>query len=219
MDKVLQESVEAAEKMKQQAPNRKGIWSRSQQPRAIAMQGPRFEQTIMEDQPRPYAAIELIHKQPVRWTKDRMVACDGGGGPLGHPKIFINCDKPQINECTYCGLPFVSSQETACAALHADKDRLWRNTESTSSPCPLLLTPSSRPAIFMKLMSRRGSQMSRLDSGRWIQNTEQLYILRLLSDNQTCHAHTSANTFTQHTQLLILPLHLMQQGCQHASRC
>ena len=33
-----------------QAPNRKGIWSRSQQPRAKAMVGPRFEQTIMADQ-------------------------------------------------------------------------------------------------------------------------------------------------------------------------
>jgi NADH dehydrogenase (ubiquinone) Fe-S protein 6 len=59
-------------------------------------------------QPQPLAAIELIHKQPVRWTHDRVVSCDGGGGPLGHPKIFINVDKPKINWCTYCGLPFVS---------------------------------------------------------------------------------------------------------------
>jgi NADH dehydrogenase (ubiquinone) Fe-S protein 6 len=52
-DKVLQESVEQAEKLrKQQAPNRQGIWSRSQQPREIAMSGPRFEQTIIEDQVR-----------------------------------------------------------------------------------------------------------------------------------------------------------------------
>lgn len=58
--------------------------------------------------PQPYAAIELIHKQPVRWTDDRVVACDGGGGPLGHPRIFVNVDKPQVNFCTYCGLPFVS---------------------------------------------------------------------------------------------------------------
>jgi len=57
----------------------------------------------------PEAAIELIHKQPVRWTHERVVACDGGGGPLGHPRIFINTDKPQICMCTYCGLPFVST--------------------------------------------------------------------------------------------------------------
>jgi hypothetical protein len=36
------------------------------------------------------------------------VACDGGGGPLGHPRIFINTDRPQICWCTYCGLPYVS---------------------------------------------------------------------------------------------------------------
>ncbi|KAF2191773.1 NADH-ubiquinone oxidoreductase [Zopfia rhizophila CBS 207.26] len=111
-DQVLQESVEKGEELRvmqapnRQSPNRKGIWSRSQQPREIAMTGPRFEQTIFEDQPRPYAAIELIHKQPVRWVKERTVSCDGGGGPLGHPRIFINVDKPQICWCTYCGLPF-----------------------------------------------------------------------------------------------------------------
>ncbi|KAF4614290.1 hypothetical protein G7Y89_g15446 [Cudoniella acicularis] len=106
---ALQENVQDSEKRRaMQAPNRTAIWSRSQKPRARAMSGPRFEQTIMEDQPRPQAAIELIHKQPVRWTHERIVACDGGGGPLGHPKIFINTDKPQICACEYCGLPFAN---------------------------------------------------------------------------------------------------------------
>jgi NADH dehydrogenase (ubiquinone) Fe-S protein 6 len=125
-DAPLQEVPEDGEKQRQmQAPNRATKWSPSQQPREKAMSGPRFEQTIMEFQvsghshhfygrlglisrkPQPYAAIELIHKQPVRWTHSRVVSCDGGGGPLGHPKIFINVDKPQVNCCTYCGLPFV----------------------------------------------------------------------------------------------------------------
>jgi len=108
-DAPLQEFAdEAEEKRVMQAPDRKGVWSRSQNPRAKAMSGPRFEQTIMDLQPRPQAAIELIHKQPVRWTHERVVACDGGGGPLGHPRIFINVDKPQICMCTYCGLPFAN---------------------------------------------------------------------------------------------------------------
>jgi len=108
-DGVLQESAQEGERQRQlQAPNRSTIWSRSQQPRDKAMTGPRFEQTIMEHQPQPYAAIELIHKQPVRWTHNRVVACDGGGGPLGHPRIFINTDKPQVCMCTYCGLPFAN---------------------------------------------------------------------------------------------------------------
>jgi len=59
-DKVLQESVEKAEKLrKQQAPNREGIWSRSQQPREVAMSGPRFEQSIMEDQVRCGCSLSL----------------------------------------------------------------------------------------------------------------------------------------------------------------
>jgi NADH dehydrogenase (ubiquinone) Fe-S protein 6 len=52
-DARIQESVEDAEKLRvQQAPNRVGVWSRSQNPRAQAMTGPRFEQTIMELQVR-----------------------------------------------------------------------------------------------------------------------------------------------------------------------
>lgn len=27
---------------------------------------------------------------------------------MGHPRIFINVDKPQICFCTYCGVPYVS---------------------------------------------------------------------------------------------------------------
>lgn len=50
-DRSLQESQEAGETQRQlQAPNRSGVWSRSQMPRELAMTGPRFEQTIMETQ-------------------------------------------------------------------------------------------------------------------------------------------------------------------------
>jgi len=113
-DARLQENTTAAEERRvAQAPNRATVWSRSQNPREKAMSGPRFEQTIMELQPAPQAAIDLIHKQPVRWTHSRIVECDGGGGPLGHPRIFINTDKPQICMCTYCGLPFANEHNRA----------------------------------------------------------------------------------------------------------
>ena len=50
-DQAVSESVEKGLEMKTwQAPNRAGVWSRSQKPRAQAMVGPRFEQTIVEDQ-------------------------------------------------------------------------------------------------------------------------------------------------------------------------
>ncbi|KAI9860915.1 MAG: hypothetical protein M1813_005594 [Trichoglossum hirsutum] len=111
---TLQELSDKREQRRvMQSPNRERTWSRSQQPRSKAMVGPRFEQTIMEDQPQPQAAIGLIHRQPVRWVKERVVSCDGGGGPLGHPRIFINVDKPEIAHCTYCGLPFANHHHRA----------------------------------------------------------------------------------------------------------
>lgn len=60
--------------------------------------------------------MEMIHKQPVTWTHERMVVCDGGGGAKGHPKIFINTDKPEIAVCGYCGLGFVSLVDNFCLA-------------------------------------------------------------------------------------------------------
>lgn len=52
-DAPLQETIEEAIKaVEMQAPNRATTWARSQQPRAVAMTGPRFEQTIMHLQVR-----------------------------------------------------------------------------------------------------------------------------------------------------------------------
>ncbi|KAL6867997.1 hypothetical protein J3F83DRAFT_761363 [Trichoderma novae-zelandiae] len=100
--------LETDSKAISQAPNRATVWSRSQKPRALAMTGPRFEQTDFSLQPQPYAAIELVHKVPVTWTHEKVVSCAGGGGSDGHPRIFINTDKPEIATCNYCGTPFAN---------------------------------------------------------------------------------------------------------------
>jgi len=89
-----------------QSPNRQSVWSKSQNPRVNAMRGPRFEQTNMDYQPLPLSAIELIGNEPIRLVETRIAACDGGGGPLGHPRVFINLDKPGPKACGYCGLRF-----------------------------------------------------------------------------------------------------------------
>ncbi len=31
------------------------------------------------------------------------VACDGGGGPLGHPKVFLEMGDDHQVACPYCG--------------------------------------------------------------------------------------------------------------------
>ena len=34
------------------------------------------------------------------------VACDGGGGALGHPKVYLSLEKGEV-ECGYCDRRFV----------------------------------------------------------------------------------------------------------------
>jgi len=89
-----------------QAPNYPTTWSTNQQPRPAAGSGPRFEQTVMELQPNPLSAMELIANEPIRLVHGRKAVCDGGGGPLGHPKIYINLDQPGPRPCGYCGIRF-----------------------------------------------------------------------------------------------------------------
>lgn len=65
-------------------------WSRKQMPKSLALQGARFETVDIYKQPNPAPAIDLISKVPINQVHENIVACDGGGGKLGHPKIFIN---------------------------------------------------------------------------------------------------------------------------------
>jgi uncharacterized Zn-finger protein len=40
---------------------------------------------------------------------DEMVAaCNGGGGPLGHPKVYLNLGPAGKVECPYCSRLFVN---------------------------------------------------------------------------------------------------------------
>ncbi|KAG7099207.1 hypothetical protein E1B28_001074 [Marasmius oreades] len=89
-----------------QAPNHPTTWSTNQQSRPVADSGPRFEQTVMELQPNPLSAMEMIANEPIRVVHGRKAVCDGGDGPLGHPKIYINLDKPGPKACGYCGIRF-----------------------------------------------------------------------------------------------------------------
>jgi uncharacterized Zn-finger protein len=37
----------------------------------------------------------------------RSVSCDGGGGPLGHPKVYLQIGEEGFVECPYCDRRFV----------------------------------------------------------------------------------------------------------------
>ena len=61
-----------------QAPNRPSTWSTNQRPRPAGQSGPRFEQTVMELQPNPLSAMELVANEPIRLVHGRKAVCDGG---------------------------------------------------------------------------------------------------------------------------------------------
>lgn len=55
-------------------------------------------------------AISLVAEEPVILVGAGHTWCDGGRGPLGHPRVYINLDKPEIADCGYCGKRFLSEQ-------------------------------------------------------------------------------------------------------------
>lgn len=36
-----------------------------------------------------------------------VVACDGGGGALGHPRVYLNMGEKHDIDCPYCGRHYV----------------------------------------------------------------------------------------------------------------
>ena len=47
----------------------------------------------------PFETIEI---------DEMMAACDGGGGPLGHPKVYLSLAPAGRVECPYCSRLFVN---------------------------------------------------------------------------------------------------------------
>lgn len=110
--KDADKEARVAELLSKQAPNRKDTWASAQQPRAEALSGVRVIQRDIEMQPNPYAGIELIAQKPIEYITghEHIAVCDGGRGVQGHPKIYINLDKPGAHPCTYCGTRYALEQ-------------------------------------------------------------------------------------------------------------
>jgi uncharacterized Zn-finger protein len=47
----------------------------------------------------PFETIEIA---------DMVAACNGGGGPLGHPRVYLNLAPAGWVECPYCSRRFVN---------------------------------------------------------------------------------------------------------------
>ena len=42
------------------------------------------------------------------YTDEMVAACNGGGGPLGHPRVYLNLSPQGRVECPYCSRLFVN---------------------------------------------------------------------------------------------------------------
>lgn len=54
---------------------------------------------------------EIIH------VDQRVVACDGGDGPLGHPRVYLRIPDRQVM-CPYCSRLYVLSEGVPPALEH-----------------------------------------------------------------------------------------------------
>ena len=50
---------------------------------------------------------QLIEPPEIVEVETLEIACDGGGGALGHPKVFLSLANGGRVECPYCGRMFV----------------------------------------------------------------------------------------------------------------
>ncbi|CAI4225891.1 unnamed protein product [Auanema sp. JU1783] len=66
-----------------------------------------------QKQVNPNVAMNLVAERPAQdCGHERVVYCDGGHPALGHPRVFINLDKPGVHACGYCGNRFYNSHVT-----------------------------------------------------------------------------------------------------------
>ena len=59
-------------------------------------------------------------KQPFETieVEDKVVACDGGDGALGHPRVYLNMGSNNAIECPYCSRQYVLKEGAAAHAGH-----------------------------------------------------------------------------------------------------
>jgi uncharacterized Zn-finger protein len=51
-------------------------------------------------------ALPGVTPEEVVTVTSRSVGCDGGGGALGHPKVWMRIEKTQVT-CPYCSRTYV----------------------------------------------------------------------------------------------------------------
>jgi uncharacterized Zn-finger protein len=79
------------------APRRKAKWELRQMART--------PKTVAE--PTPASAAPSFDAPEVVVVRSKRVACDGDGGALGHPRVWLEMGDANFVECLYCDRRFV----------------------------------------------------------------------------------------------------------------
>jgi uncharacterized Zn-finger protein len=63
------------------------------------------------------ATGEIMQPPEIITVDEAVVACDGGNGPLGHPRVYLRMAGESQVDCPYCGRRYVL-KEGAKAGAH-----------------------------------------------------------------------------------------------------
>lgn len=58
----------------------------------------------------------LMDPHEIYQVETTVVGCDGGGGALGHPLVYLNMEKRGAVDCPYCGRKYVLTAGAKAAA-------------------------------------------------------------------------------------------------------
>ncbi len=76
----------------------------------LAIQAPSTSAPSLSPMPTPAPEVIVVEK--------RRIACDGDGGALGHPRVFLEMGTGKEVECPYCDRKYVLSPKAAEADHH-----------------------------------------------------------------------------------------------------
>ena len=60
----------------------------------------------MEQNAKLQTSTTVADAPEVIYVKDRRIACDGGGGALGHPRVWYSLEDGEA-ECGYCDRKYI----------------------------------------------------------------------------------------------------------------
>ena len=75
-----------------------------------------FVEDIILDAPEPNAAH--LDAPEIIEVESETVSCDGGGGALGHPRVWLNMEGKGQIDCPYCDRRFVLKPGAGAKAGH-----------------------------------------------------------------------------------------------------